>query len=90
MTQPATTRPKRRHSQKAAIEASLTTQASPGRRSPLRLFGESAPDAASTRDAPGTDPARYAPIAVDDDVVVATGISSYSERPGGRGSGCLS
>jgi hypothetical protein len=46
-------------------------------------LGESDSDGASTRDAPGTYSARYAPVAVDDDVVVATGTSSYSERPGG-------
>jgi ketosteroid isomerase-like protein len=46
-------------------------------------LGESDFDGASTRDAPGTYAARYAPIAVDDDVVVATGTSRYSERPDG-------
>ena len=46
-------------------------------------LGESDSDGASTRDAPGTYSARYTPIAVDDDVVVATGTSSYSERPDG-------
>ena len=46
-------------------------------------LGESDPDGASTRDAPGTYSARYTPVAVDDDVVVATGTSSYSERPDG-------
>jgi len=46
-------------------------------------LGESDSDEASTRDAPGTYSARYAPVAVDDDVVVATGTSSYSERPEG-------
>jgi ketosteroid isomerase-like protein len=46
-------------------------------------LGESTPDGALTRDAPGTYSGRYAPVAVDDDVVVATGTSSYSERPGG-------
>ncbi len=46
-------------------------------------LGESDSDGASTRDAPGTYSARYAPVAVDDDVVVATGTSSYSERPDG-------
>ena len=46
-------------------------------------LGESDSDGASTRDAPGTYSARYAPIAVDDDVVVATGTSRYSERPDG-------
>lgn len=38
---------------------------------------------ASTRDAPGTYAAQYEPVAVDGDVVVATGISSYRERPDG-------
>ena len=46
-------------------------------------LGESVSDDASTRDAQGTYSARYAPIAVDDDVVVATGTSRYSERPDG-------
>ena len=46
-------------------------------------LGESKPDGTSTRDAPGTYSARYAPVAVDDDVVVAMGTSSYSERPDG-------
>ena len=46
-------------------------------------LGQSDSDDASTRDAPGTYLARYAPVAVDDDVVVATGTSSYSERPDG-------
>ena len=36
---------------------------------------------ASTRDAPGTYSARYAPVAVDGDVVVSTGASSYREQP---------
>jgi len=46
-------------------------------------LGESESDRASTRDAPGTYSARYTPVAVDGDVVVATGTSSYSERPDG-------
>jgi len=46
-------------------------------------LGESSTDGASTRDAPGTYSARYAPVAVDGDVVVATGTSSYIERPDG-------
>ena len=46
-------------------------------------LGESDADGASTRDAPGTYSAQYAPVAVEDDVVVATGTSSYSERPNG-------
>jgi ketosteroid isomerase-like protein len=46
-------------------------------------LGDSDSDDASTLDEPGTYSARYAPVAVDDDVVVATGTSSYSERPDG-------
>jgi hypothetical protein len=46
-------------------------------------LGESASDRTSTRDAPGTYSASYAPLAVDDDVAVATGISSYREQPDG-------
>ena len=46
-------------------------------------LGESGTDGASTRDAPGTYSAHYAPVAVDGDVVVAAGTSSYAERPGG-------
>ena len=46
-------------------------------------LGEFDSDASSTRDAPGTYSARYAPVAVDDDVVVATGTSSYRQRPDG-------
>src|SRR6266576_1271189 len=46
-------------------------------------LGESGSDDASTRDAPGTYSARYAPVAVDGDVVVSTGISSYREQPDG-------
>ena len=46
-------------------------------------LGESASNGASTRDAPGTYAARYAPVAVDNDVAVATGTSSYREHPGG-------
>lgn len=38
---------------------------------------------ASTRDEPGTYEATYSPVAVDGDVVVATGSSTYFERPGG-------
>jgi hypothetical protein len=37
----------------------------------------------STRDDEGTYDARYAPIAVDGDVVVATGKTTYTETPGG-------
>ena len=39
--------------------------------------------AASTRDAPGTYDARYAPVAVDGDTVVATGRSTYRDTPDG-------
>ena len=46
-------------------------------------LGEDNSDGASTRDAPGTYAAHYRPFAVDDDVVVATGNSSYRERPDG-------
>jgi SnoaL-like domain len=46
-------------------------------------LGESVSDDASTRDEPGTYEATYSPVAVDGDVVVATGRSTYRERPGG-------
>jgi len=46
-------------------------------------LGESASDDASTRDDPGTYEATYSPVAVDGDVVVATGRSTYREVPGG-------
>lgn len=46
-------------------------------------LGEDASGTASTRDAPGTYEARYSPVAVDGDVVVATGTSSYREHPDG-------
>ena len=44
-------------------------------------LGQSASGGASTRDAPGTYEAKYSPVAVDDDTVVATGISRYREVP---------
>jgi hypothetical protein len=44
---------------------------------------ESESDNAPGRDAPGTYDAAYAPVAVDGDVVVATGSSHYRERPDG-------
>jgi hypothetical protein len=47
-------------------------------------LGEDTSNGASTRDAPGTYAAHYAPVAVDDDVVVATGTSIYRKRPDGR------
>jgi hypothetical protein len=46
-------------------------------------LGEPASEAASSRDEPGTYEAAYSPVAVDGDVVVATGSSTYLERPGG-------
>ena len=46
-------------------------------------LGESDVDSSSTRDEPGTYAAEYEPVAVDGDVVVATGTSSYRERPDG-------
>ena len=46
-------------------------------------LGDSSDPAASTRDAIGTFDASYAPVAVDGDVVVATGTSSYRDEPGG-------
>jgi ketosteroid isomerase-like protein len=46
--------------------------------------GDSDGDTASTRDAPGTYDASYAPVAVDGDIVVATGTSTYYDEPGGR------
>jgi len=46
-------------------------------------LGESDEEGASTRDEPGTYDASYSPVAVDGDVVVATGTSSYRETPDG-------
>jgi hypothetical protein len=46
-------------------------------------LGEDDDPLASTPDEPGTYDASYAPVAVDGDVVVATGISSYRDDPGG-------
>jgi ketosteroid isomerase-like protein len=46
-------------------------------------LGEGEADDASTRDAPGTYAAAYSPVAVDGHVVVATGTSSYRDRPDG-------
>jgi ketosteroid isomerase-like protein len=46
-------------------------------------LGEGDAHGASTRDAPGTYRARYAPIAVDGDTVVAVGTTHYTEVPGG-------
>ena len=47
-------------------------------------LGESDSSTSSTRDAPGTFAASYAPVAVDGDVVVATGTSTYYDEPGGQ------
>ena len=46
-------------------------------------LGDDASGTASTRDAPGTYQAEYAPVAVDGDTVVATGTTRYREVPGG-------
>jgi ketosteroid isomerase-like protein len=46
-------------------------------------LGESEAAGASSRDAPGTYDAEYAAIAVDGDVAVATGVSTYYDVPGG-------
>ena len=46
-------------------------------------LGESSEDGASDRDRPGTYEASYAPVAIDGDVVVAIGTSSYRDEPGG-------
>ena len=40
-------------------------------------------DGASSRDEPGTYHAAYVPVAVDGDVVVATGTSTYRDTPDG-------
>jgi hypothetical protein len=46
-------------------------------------LGDAEADGSSTRDAPGTYDASYSPVAVDGDVVVATGRSEYRDEPGG-------
>jgi hypothetical protein len=46
-------------------------------------LGESDAEGASSRDEPGTYEAAYSPVAVDDNVVVATGTSTYRESPDG-------
>ena len=46
-------------------------------------LGEGDHEEASTRDAEGTYDASYAPVALDGDVAVATGSSTYFESPGG-------
>jgi hypothetical protein len=46
-------------------------------------LGEGDHEGASTRDAAGTYDASYAPVAIDGDVAVATGTSTYFTEPGG-------
>jgi ketosteroid isomerase-like protein len=46
-------------------------------------LGEGEHETASSRDPEGTYDASYAPVAVDGDAAVATGSSTYFERPGG-------
>jgi len=46
-------------------------------------LGEGEHEDAPTRDQEGTYDASYAPMAVDGDVAVAVGASTYFERPGG-------
>ncbi len=46
-------------------------------------LGESTAQQASTRDAQGTYQAAYAPVAIEDDVVVAIGTSTYFTAPEG-------
>jgi ketosteroid isomerase-like protein len=46
-------------------------------------LGERDDEGASSRDEPGTYAAAYAPVAVDGDVVVATGTSTYRDEPDG-------
>jgi ketosteroid isomerase-like protein len=46
-------------------------------------LGEGDHEGAPTRDAEGTYEASYEPVAVDGDVAVATGSSTYTTEPGG-------
>lgn len=46
-------------------------------------LGEDDSDDASSRDTPGTYDAAYSPVAVEGDVVVATGTSRYRDMPDG-------
>jgi ketosteroid isomerase-like protein len=46
-------------------------------------LGQGASTAASTRDEPGTYEAEYGVVAVDGDVAVATGRTTYTSGPGG-------
>jgi ketosteroid isomerase-like protein len=55
-----------------------------GRRAVVESWlGEGDHEGASTPDAKGTYDATYAPVAVDGDVAVATGTSTYTKEPGG-------
>ena len=57
-----------------------------GRAAVVRSWlGEDASAGASSRDEPGTYDATYRAVAVDGDVAVATGSSTYRSRPGGPG-----
>jgi SnoaL-like domain len=47
-------------------------------------LGETSGDQAAARDEPGTYDGSYSPVAVDGDVVVATGTSTYTDTPGGE------
>lgn len=47
-------------------------------------LGESSAEGASERDEPDTYEASYRPIAIDGDIAVAIGRSSYREEPGGE------
>jgi ketosteroid isomerase-like protein len=44
-------------------------------------LGEGDPTVASTRDEPGTYDASYAPVAIDGEVAVAVGSSTYTDPP---------
>jgi ketosteroid isomerase-like protein len=55
-----------------------------GRRAVVESWlGEGAHEGASERDADGTYDASYEPVAVDGEVAVATGTSTYTKQPGG-------
>jgi hypothetical protein len=47
-------------------------------------LGEGEHEGASTRDPEGTYDANYEPVAVDDEVAIATGSSTYLTEPGGE------
>ena len=47
-------------------------------------LGESGIPSASTRDEPGTYEASFRTVAVDGDVAVATGVTTYFTSPGGK------